>query len=95
MTQKELREILTIISRALKEDIGSGDVTTECIVPPSTRLYGTFVAKQEGIIAGLEVAYQVFRILDSQVKFEHSVKDGGRVTKGEKLRECMEMVERC
>jgi len=57
-------EIKAIIHNALSEDIGTGDVTSASIIPPSTHLRGAFLAKAHGIIAGLEVVREVFAQVD-------------------------------
>lgn len=78
-------ELLEIIRRALAEDIGTGDVTSESILPPDARMRGHILAKQEGIIAGLDVAEAVYRALDPQVDFHPLVQEGGYVTRGQTL----------
>jgi len=75
-------EILDCIRRALDEDIGTGDATTLSIVPPDATMRGQIIAKQDGIIAGLDVARAAYRLLDSDVDFAAQVADGSRVTKG-------------
>jgi nicotinate-nucleotide pyrophosphorylase (carboxylating) len=50
-----------VVRRALDEDVGSGDVTTAATVLPSQRARGVFLVKAECVIAGLEVAFEVFR----------------------------------
>jgi nicotinate-nucleotide pyrophosphorylase (carboxylating) len=72
-------EIIDSIRRALAEDIGSGDVTTDSIVPANASLRGRIIAKQDGVIAGLEVAEAVWRELDERVSFTANVADGARV----------------
>ena len=72
-------EINAIVRRALEEDIGSGDVTTECIVPTELWLNGRLVARSVGVIAGLEITSLVFSQLDERVQFEMLVKDGEMV----------------
>ena len=74
-------DISHCIQRALEEDIGAGDVTTDSIVPVGSTLRGRIVAKQEGIVAGLEVASEVFRVLNSEIIFNAQVEDGSRVPK--------------
>ena len=59
-----------LIDRALKEDIGPGDVTTTSIVPGDQQGAGEIIAKGRGIVAGLDVAHQVFLTVDPKVKFE-------------------------
>ncbi|HKE57790.1 MAG TPA: carboxylating nicotinate-nucleotide diphosphorylase [Pyrinomonadaceae bacterium] len=72
-------DIITCIKRALDEDIGAGDVTTNGIVPAKASLRGRIVAKQAGVVAGLEVAKAVLLTLDEQVEFESHVVDGDTV----------------
>ena len=72
-------EIIAIVRRALEEDIGSGDVTTECTVPTELWLSGRLVARAAGVIAGLEIARLVFTQLDERVQFEMLVTDGEAV----------------
>ena len=73
-------DISTSIKRALEEDIGSGDATTDSIVPPGAVLNGRIVAKQAGVIAGLEVAEAVFHEIDDHVSFKALVEDGAMVS---------------
>jgi nicotinate-nucleotide pyrophosphorylase (carboxylating) len=75
-------DISQCIKRALDEDIGSGDVTTDSIVPAGASLRGRIVAKQDGIVAGLAVTEEVFRTLDPDITFDAKVEDGSRVRKG-------------
>ena len=72
-------EIIASIKHALEEDIGSGDVTTTSIVPTDASMTGQIIAKQTGIIAGLDVACEVLRLLDERVQFETHVGEGARV----------------
>ncbi|GBC81273.1 putative nicotinate-nucleotide pyrophosphorylase [carboxylating] [bacterium HR10] len=67
----------------LAEDVGRGDITTEAVVLPGVRARGRFVAKQDLVVAGLEVADAVFAVLDSSVEIEAFVTDGDRVRAGE------------
>ncbi len=76
------REILDCIRRALDEDIGTGDATTLSIVPPEAAMRGQIIAKQDGIIAGLDAARAAYQLLDSDVDFAAQVEDGSRVTRG-------------
>ncbi|MDI6770269.1 MAG: carboxylating nicotinate-nucleotide diphosphorylase [Anaerolineales bacterium] len=72
-------EILAAIQQALKEDIGSGDVTTDSIVPPEAAMRGQIIAKQTGVIAGLDVAGATFLLLDRRVEFTPRIAEGARV----------------
>lgn len=75
-------EISHCITRALEEDIGPGDVTTNTIVPEDASLRGRIVAKQDGVVAGLEIARQVMLALNQHVRFLPQVEDGYKVTRG-------------
>ncbi len=70
---------------ALKEDITSEDITTNSVM--KDYVFGTvdLICKQDGIIAGLEVFKRVFILLDDNTQVEFFVKDGDKVTKGQKL----------
>lgn len=71
--------IIACIRRALEEDIGSGDVTTDSIVPPGAAMSGQIIAKQTGIVAGLDVAQAACQLLDERVCFTAHVCEGARV----------------
>lgn len=60
-------EMLKCLKHALKEDIGSGDITTDALIPPSAISHGEFVVKSQGIIAGLDVLPLLFGILDETI----------------------------
>jgi nicotinate-nucleotide pyrophosphorylase (carboxylating) len=78
-----LAEVKPIIRRALREDIGDGDVTTRSTVPAQALLTGRFIAKEAGIVAGLEVARLTFTMLDESVEFIPHLADGGHVAAGQ------------
>lgn len=80
-------EILSSVERALVEDVGPGDATTEGIVPTGESLNGRIVAKESGVVAGLTVARAAFQLLDQQVDFAASVADGDVVEGGQTLAE--------
>jgi nicotinate-nucleotide pyrophosphorylase (carboxylating) len=82
MNKKELENLHAIIHRALEEDIGSGDITTLSTVPLRSMLNGTFIAKESGVIAGLEVVRETLQYLDKQVSFSPKVADGKHISKG-------------
>ncbi len=69
-------KINRIIEEALLEDIGNGDITTDSIIAPSINKKAILINKEEGIIAGLEIAHLVFKKLDSTIKFGKKVKEG-------------------
>jgi nicotinate-nucleotide pyrophosphorylase (carboxylating) len=79
------KRIEEIIDRALAEDLGKGDVTTEALIPGDQQGTGFIMAKEEGILAGVEAAKQVFLRVDPELKVEILLEDGARVEPGSKL----------
>lgn len=72
-------QILAVIRRALDEDIGPGDATSNRIIPADALMEGRIIAKQNGVIAGLDVAEAVYAALDPRVKFRAEVEEGAGV----------------
>jgi len=72
-----------LIETGLKEDINTGDITTNLLIPANKQSTAIMVAKADGVIAGLQVAEGVFRKLDPQIKFKSEVADGDSVKKGD------------
>ncbi len=76
-------EILADIGEFLREDIGRGDITTASTVPPDVRGMGRFLAKEDLVICGLEVAEAVFAHLDPEnPEIENTFDDGDEVKDG-------------
>lgn len=80
-------QIDNIIRLALEEDIGSGDITTLSTIPENTLAFGRFIAKEDTVICGIDIAEKVFLTIDSTVKFVSYKKDGDKVSKGEVIAE--------
>ncbi|MCK5768632.1 MAG: carboxylating nicotinate-nucleotide diphosphorylase, partial [Candidatus Atribacteria bacterium] len=78
-------QIDNIIKQALLEDIGTGDITTDAIVPPSQYTKGIIKVFEEGVIAGLHLAKLIFKKLDSEIVFQYEVNEGKKVFPGEIL----------
>lgn len=78
-------KIRRLIEWSLSEDIGNGDLTSESLIAQDLKAQGIIVAKEEGVIAGLEIAKTVFHQLDPNLVFESSFKDGNRVTRKEEV----------
>lgn len=72
-------EVLQNIRLALAEDIRSGDVTTDNIVPLDASLRGRIIAKQNGVVAGLGIAESVFHELNSHVVFTPKISEGAKL----------------
>ncbi len=71
-----------LVRHALNEDIGDGDVTTLCTLPPEMVYQGQFLAKADGVVAGLDVAALTFALLDEQVSVTPLVEEGMSVVRG-------------
>ena len=71
--------IPTLVRQALDEDIGSGDATSNSIIPPGAQMTGQIIAKQAGVIAGLDIAQAAYEIFDPQVNFQACAEEGERV----------------
>ena len=78
-------EIDSIIRAALAEDIGDGDVTTDNTIPEDSRLAGRFLAKEGGVVAGMEVARRTFELLDGRTRFDVLIGDGHRARRRQVL----------
>ena len=72
-----------LIELAVKEDIGDGDHTSICCIPDSEQGRMRLLCKQQGILAGVEIAELVLRRLDPEVRFEKLLDDGTRVAPGD------------
>jgi nicotinate-nucleotide pyrophosphorylase (carboxylating) len=77
-----IEDIIPIIITALNEDIGTGDITTGATIPENVLGKGMFLVKDEGIIAGIDVAEQVFKTVDKGLVFLKSLNDGDIVKNG-------------
>ncbi len=76
-----------LLLQALREDITSEDITTNAILREPKRGTVQLLCKQDGVIAGLEVFYRVFELLDPTINRKTYCKDGDQVKKGELLAE--------
>lgn len=75
------------ILAALSEDVGDGDITTECTVADGTIASGRYIAKEDGIVCGVDFAKRVFELLGGKVDFKTIKKDGDVVFKGDVIAE--------
>jgi nicotinate-nucleotide pyrophosphorylase (carboxylating) len=71
------------IRRALGEDVGTGDITSECFIPAGHHSSARITAKEKAVAAGIEVAAEVFRQVDSSVVFDLLEPDGRFVSPGD------------
>lgn len=71
------------VRAALAEDLGrAGDVTTQAIIPANARARAAIVARQSGVVAGIQAARAAFALMDPQINFEAEVVDGVRIAPG-------------
>ena len=80
-----MNSIQHLIEIALKEDIGSGDITTDNLVDPDLEGKGVIISKEPFVIAGLDVARQVFKHLNAEVIFTSIYSDGNFVEEGDTI----------
>lgn len=73
------------IDAALREDAPDGDITSESVIPRDARSEAFFLAKEDGVLAGLDVAARVFARIDPDVIFIERFKDGSAFHQGDKL----------
>jgi len=86
-TQLDLDEINQILENALREDIGSGDITTNMLFQYDAECKAIILAKEEGLVAGLPIAEMVFRKLDKDIVWSEEKKDGDKVEPNQVLAE--------
>lgn len=76
-----------IVRTALEEDIGPGDITTDAVIGADISAVAELRAKEDCVICGLDVAGEVFLVLDDKMKFRRLAKDGDEVKSGHVLAE--------
>jgi len=76
LTREEIERVVAV---ALAEDVGSGDLTSEALVPPDARCRAQLVLEEPGVVCGVPVAAAVFRALDASVRVEALVAEGAVV----------------
>lgn len=83
----DLEKVKPIVESALEEDIGTGDMTTDRVIPVDVECKAVIIAKAEGIICGLPVAELVFHSLDKRLVINRKVDEGSRVREGQEIME--------
>lgn len=85
---KNLKEVTDFLVKfALVEDVGSGDITSKTVVARNKKARARIIAKEKGVIAGLFVAKEVFKLVDHDIKFLPKVSEGTKVKKGKVIAE--------
>ncbi|HET9943838.1 MAG TPA: carboxylating nicotinate-nucleotide diphosphorylase [Terriglobia bacterium] len=78
----DLRVLDDVLKAAVREDVGSGDVTTAATVPASFQATGRYTAKQDVVVAGLAVVARLLEIVDPVLRYRPLVEDGDFVSVG-------------
>lgn len=82
--EREFKEkLLQFVDEAIKEDVGPGDFTTLSTIAPEKQGEAQLLVKESGIIAGIEVAKEIFLAIDPTVQLEILLKDGDQVQYGD------------
>ncbi|MFC1847108.1 carboxylating nicotinate-nucleotide diphosphorylase [Chloroflexota bacterium] len=87
MNKEELsnRQIDRMIDLALAEDSGCGDITSRAIIPPQQQVKAYIVAKQDGVLAGVDVAGLVFHKVEPSLEVSIDIPDGAEIKAGDKI----------
>lgn len=72
-----------LVMLALAEDVGNGDITTLSTVPETANAIGILLAKEDGVLSGVDVAAAVFAIVDSQIMFDSAKSNGDSIAVGD------------
>jgi len=80
-----LEEIKPLIEIALKEDIGKGDITSDNIIPKDKQAEADIIAKENGVVCGLDVIRLVYKTIDPNLIFKKKSKDGEKIRVGQKI----------
>lgn len=72
-----------IVKNAILEDLGTGDITTMSTIPRGVNITGRFLAKEDGILCGMDVVREVFYCIDESVELISLYKDGDSIIKGD------------
>ena len=84
MDEKTLKSAEVLFDLAYAEDVGDGDITTNNLIPGENKT-AILVAKEKGVIAGLQVAEMVFKKFDKNIEWNVKLADGSKVEPGDIL----------
>ncbi len=85
MEEINLAKVSALVESAVKEDVGTGDITSDSVIPENLRATAALLAKEDGTIAGLALVGLVYNTIDPEVLFEPAIPDGAQVKKGKAL----------
>ena len=72
-----------LIEKSLKEDVGTGDITTLSTIPADKTITGRYIAKEDGILCGMDVVKSVFDFIDTSITLTVLKNDGDEIKKGD------------
>ncbi len=78
-------DIKELVELAIREDIGSGDHSSLACIPSDKQGHAYGVAKEDGVIAGIDLAAYIFKRIDSDIKYEPHKSDGDTIKNGDKI----------
>jgi len=79
----DFAKIEALVRKALEEDLGTGDITTDNLIQDDALASGEFIGQKEGIICGLPIIQPLFRLLNEDIKFKAALADGDAVKSGQ------------
>ncbi|MCK4851480.1 MAG: carboxylating nicotinate-nucleotide diphosphorylase [Candidatus Omnitrophica bacterium] len=85
MDELNMKRVERIIRFALKEDVWTGDVTSEAVLESSLQADAVITAREHGIVCGVQVAERTFFTVDPEVRFRPLVKDGDHIEPGREI----------
>ncbi len=81
----QISQIDPIVKQAIREDVGSKDITTSSIIPKDRHIKADIEFKEAGILCGLQIAERVFRLVDEDLRFLPVARDGERIEKNREV----------
>src|SRR5215471_2444271 len=87
MRHIDLQLLRHLLLAALREDIGSGDITSRAVIPSSAKARARFTTKQALVVAGIPVAQEIIRLVDPTLEFKTLESDGASVAGGTPIAE--------
>ena len=80
-------DVTALLKNALREDIGTGDITTLSVIDRTRKAHGRYIAKEDGILCGMDIVEKVYHLLDDTVILTRYFEDGAAFKRGDVLAE--------
>ncbi len=80
-------DVTALLRNALREDIGTGDITTLSVIDRTRKAHGRYIAKEDGVLCGMDIVEQVYHLLDDTVVLTRYFEDGAFFKRGDVLAE--------